>query len=539
MLPRSALVATGPAAAARRRLELLRREGRDPVLVGPPALGEQLGTRASWTREQPPAPGLPIELQQSQQALVSLLALHRCAPLDEVRFPAAGALAWATALASRQQGALPGVRLVIELEPGDELLGQPLQLGQGMRELKLRDAARAALRDADAVSGPAELLRALAATGLELGSPRRPPASSPERAPPVSVVVAHRDLGGYLPAALDSVRSQTVPAELILVDDGSGPEHLAVVADEARQDPELRVIHRLNGGPGAARNTGARAATGELLLFLDADNVLLPDCLEKLLRALAARPEAAAVVPAFHAFDEQTGALLATPQFPCDSPAGLFVENIGGDTLALHRRAAFLSVGGFSEDPSLIEDWDLWARYAAAGLWRACEPTPLFRYRVRGESRNRQLRELAVRHFLERLALLHPGLLRRCGDEVARLRASEAQAAVDRLREGQATLRSAGEEQTRRAAEALAERDALQGQLSLLLDRLQAEGARAAADQVELEARAASLQQALDEMAGSSAVRLARLLRRAAPRLQPLLGRALRALLERCEGGGR
>lgn len=64
--------------------------------------------------------------------------------------------------------------------------------------------------------------------------------------------------------------------EILLVDDGS-PDDTGVLCDElAAADPRVRALHRENGGAGAARNTGLDAASGEWVLFLDADDALLP-----------------------------------------------------------------------------------------------------------------------------------------------------------------------------------------------------------------------------------------------------------------------
>ena len=77
--------------------------------------------------------------------------------------------------------------------------------------------------------------------------------------------------------------------EVLLVDDGSPDETPAVCDALAGGDPRVRALHRANGGAGAARNTGLAAAGGEWVLFVDADDELLPGLWEALPRALAAR----------------------------------------------------------------------------------------------------------------------------------------------------------------------------------------------------------------------------------------------------------
>ncbi|MCX4676840.1 CDP-glycerol:glycerophosphate glycerophosphotransferase [Streptomyces sp. NBC_01433] len=116
----------------------------------------------------------------------------------------------------------------------------------------------------------------------------------------LTVVVPVRRSQGYLRAALDSVLGQVVTREraweLIVVDDGSVDGSAAIAAEYARRDPRVRVLtmaatagHRGSeagaeagalSGAGAARNAGAVEARGDYLLFLDADDLLLPGALE-------------------------------------------------------------------------------------------------------------------------------------------------------------------------------------------------------------------------------------------------------------------
>ncbi|MEE1796632.1 CDP-glycerol glycerophosphotransferase family protein [Streptomyces sp. BE308] len=116
----------------------------------------------------------------------------------------------------------------------------------------------------------------------------------------LTVVVPVRRSQGYLRAALDSVLGQAMPREcaweLVVVDDGSVDGSAAIAAEYARRDPRVRVLtmaatagHRgtaaeaaagTSFGAGAARNAGADQARGGYLLFLDADDLLLPGALE-------------------------------------------------------------------------------------------------------------------------------------------------------------------------------------------------------------------------------------------------------------------
>lgn len=87
----------------------------------------------------------------------------------------------------------------------------------------------------------------------------------------------------YLVQCLDSVISQSLTdIEIICVDDGSTDGSAAILEEYAGRDERIRVIAQVNSGAGAARNTGLEAASGEYVLFLDGDDMLLPGSLESL-----------------------------------------------------------------------------------------------------------------------------------------------------------------------------------------------------------------------------------------------------------------
>lgn len=99
----------------------------------------------------------------------------------------------------------------------------------------------------------------------------------------ISVVVPIYNAGQYLQETLDSICGQTLgEMEIICVDDGSTDNSQEILRVMAEKDPRIKIIHQANAGPGAARNTGLRAASGEYLAFLDADDLYEPDMLSTL-----------------------------------------------------------------------------------------------------------------------------------------------------------------------------------------------------------------------------------------------------------------
>lgn len=111
--------------------------------------------------------------------------------------------------------------------------------------------------------------------------------------PLVSVILPVYGVEKYLNKAVDSVMAQTYKNfELILVDDCS-PDSCPLLCDNAAEKyPEIRVIHKQkNEGLGFARNTGLEEAVGEYVYFMDSDDYIEPDLLEKAVSALEENTE--------------------------------------------------------------------------------------------------------------------------------------------------------------------------------------------------------------------------------------------------------
>ena len=110
--------------------------------------------------------------------------------------------------------------------------------------------------------------------------------------PKFSIVISVYNIEKYLNECIDSVLGQSfTDFELILVDDGS-PDNCPAVCDEyASKDSRVRVIHKKNAGPSAARNTGLDAATGEYIWFVDGDDYLLPGALQTAAQSTANSPD--------------------------------------------------------------------------------------------------------------------------------------------------------------------------------------------------------------------------------------------------------
>jgi glycosyltransferase involved in cell wall biosynthesis len=184
--------------------------------------------------------------------------------------------------------------------------------------------------------------------------------------PLISVIIPCYQQAHYLVAAIESVRAQSYTRhEIIVIDDGSTDDTSSV----ATRYDGLRCIRQRNQGLPAARNTGLRASAGEYVVFLDADDRLLPWALETGVHALRARPECALVYGCCE-FIDHAGAALPTPPHPVvaqpEHYRALFDRNyIWTPGAAMFRRTVLMEVGGFDE--TLIrgcEDLDIYLRIA-------------------------------------------------------------------------------------------------------------------------------------------------------------------------------
>ena len=100
----------------------------------------------------------------------------------------------------------------------------------------------------------------------------------------LSVVIPAYNVGQYVAQCLQSVLSQSfTDFEVIVVNDGSTDNSAEIARSFADADSRVRVVDQPNGGLSAARNTGIDLASGKWLMFVDSDDMLLPDAMSTLL----------------------------------------------------------------------------------------------------------------------------------------------------------------------------------------------------------------------------------------------------------------
>ena len=204
--------------------------------------------------------------------------------------------------------------------------------------------------------------------------------------PRVSVLLTVYNHAGLVAEGIRSVAfAEWDDIELIAVDDASTDESAAVIEATLAELPWLsgKLVRRsVNSGlPASSRNLAFEHARGELLFILDADNLILPLGIPKLVAALDEDPEKAFAYGIIEKFNV-TGSI-GIESFLDWDPERLRYGNYV-DAMALIRRAALEAVGGYSEAPALggWEDYALWAAMAEKGLDGIRIPDFIGRYRV-------------------------------------------------------------------------------------------------------------------------------------------------------------
>lgn len=226
--------------------------------------------------------------------------------------------------------------------------------------------------------------------------------------PLVSVVIpAYNGTTRYLAQAIASVLAQTeTNHELIVADDASADATDQLVA----RFPSVRYIRRpKNGGQSAARNTGAQAARGTYLAFLDQDDLWEPTFLQDTLAQLAPVADAAVVHCDGYQVNEQNvileydAAMKHTDSITQRLRGGHDIATSG----SLFRKTCFDAVGGYDENLAIWEDIDLGIRLYQRYRF-LYHPKPLYRHRLYGHNASRGIPSLRAldgrRRFLDKHA---------------------------------------------------------------------------------------------------------------------------------------
>ena len=185
----------------------------------------------------------------------------------------------------------------------------------------------------------------------------------------VSLIIPTYNRASLVPRAIDSALRQTrVPDEIIVIDDGSTDNTAAVLS--AYSAPVMVLGDGVNRDRSAARNRGLDAATGDFIAFLDSDDTLPPESVERRLNALQTHPEVD-VVYGDASFIDTNGQVIARfsdiRRHP--RPSGdVFYQLMLGNFAPLHtfmfRRTAATTAIRMDESLRTLEDYDFWLKLA-------------------------------------------------------------------------------------------------------------------------------------------------------------------------------
>jgi len=239
---------------------------------------------------------------------------------------------------------------------------------------------------------------------------------------PIAVVVAAYNVAGYVGETLASLKRQTFHGfEAVIVDDGSQDATPEEIAAAIAHDSRFRCVSTANRGVSAARNLGLAEIQSPLVVFLDADDLLRADALERFVAHMATSA-APAAFGAHLKFADAPPPEDAAPSRARAAPAGdtlgaLLARNFiaNGGALCIRTDVA-RTVGGFREDLRFAEDWEFWCRLALHGDF---DPIPGFApllYRQRAGGANMRLSGAAIAgrsHPAVEAAFSHPDIVAR------------------------------------------------------------------------------------------------------------------------------
>ncbi len=228
----------------------------------------------------------------------------------------------------------------------------------------------------------------------------------------LSCLINNYNYGRFVAEAVESALSQSTPFdEVVVVDDGSSDHSLAVLASLEQRHPRLKVVQKPNGGQLSAFSAGLAASTGDVLYFLDADDLYEPDYVQRTAGVFQARPDVGYVCCGRRLFGRierverpfreeidlgYSGAILAT--------AGVW---FGASTSCVSMRRSVLErlLPATDIEPLWRINADLCLAYGAslAGTRKYCLPEPLVAYRVHEHNAHYGKQEDAAGKYLRRL----------------------------------------------------------------------------------------------------------------------------------------
>jgi GT2 family glycosyltransferase len=216
-------------------------------------------------------------------------------------------------------------------------------------------------------------------------APPAPPGTKASGIPTFSVIIPAYQAADVVAQAVESALDQTTPAhEVIVCDDGSTDDIEGALAP---YQEHVLLLRKENGGGASALNRAGRAATGEFVSLLDADDAYEPERLEAVGELAAARPDLGIVMT--DSYLEVDGRIVGRfseeTSFAAEGQRAAILDRCFIAWPAV-RRDHLLAIGGFDESLRIAYDWDCWIRLLFEGVRAGLVDEPLHRYRISGES---------------------------------------------------------------------------------------------------------------------------------------------------------
>lgn len=200
----------------------------------------------------------------------------------------------------------------------------------------------------------------------------------------ISIIVPAYNVQEYLADCIDSILDQNIQGELIIVNDGSTDNTQEIAERYASERPDIiRVIHQVNKGLASARNTGIMNAQSDWCLFLDADDMLADNGLEKIVKAIKDNPDCSIVSGSFKTFGNTNQEVILMPNPTLED---FKTGNRIGSSSAV-RTSMLKAVGGYS--PRMVEGYEdlhLWVNLLIRGLKIKTIPEIVWLYRTKPQS---------------------------------------------------------------------------------------------------------------------------------------------------------
>jgi len=196
----------------------------------------------------------------------------------------------------------------------------------------------------------------------------------------LSIIIPSYNQEPYLADAIESALAQTTPAkEIIVIDDGSTDNSLAIARS---YEDRVKVISQVNKGLASARNTGIMNTNADYILPLDADDMLMENCVERIMEE-AEKTEADIIAPSFKTFGLANQEVIL--QGGLIAKSFVYANRIG--YFSAFRKDKAIVIGGYS--PKMVwgyEDLHFWIDLLKRGATVAVIQEPLVLYRVKDNS---------------------------------------------------------------------------------------------------------------------------------------------------------